>query len=134
VDGGELQISLRAEQGVDAALCHSGGVGESADGETIESLDGRELCRALDDAGTSLVTRGACPLRRWWLCHGSASRDFPLILDRRSSNTFWTIVRPRSRHGARTRSHEGGLEGIGSGVGCSGPRVGVSVRALRTPG
>ena len=68
VDCGELQILLRAKQGVDAALCHSSGVSQLADGETIETLDGRELCRALDDTGTSLVARGAGALRRCWLC------------------------------------------------------------------
>ena len=42
LDGGELEILLRAEVGVDTALAHGGGVGEVPDREALEAVDGRE--------------------------------------------------------------------------------------------
>ena len=42
VDGGELEILLRAEVGVDAALAHVERAGEVADREPFEAVEGRE--------------------------------------------------------------------------------------------
>ena len=42
VDGGELEILLRAEVGVDAALAHVERAGEVADREALEAVEGRE--------------------------------------------------------------------------------------------
>ena len=49
VDGGELQLLLRAEVGVDAALAHVERAGEVADREAFESVDGRERHRLAHD-------------------------------------------------------------------------------------
>ena len=42
VDGGELQLLLRAEVGVDPALAHVERAGQVADREALEAVDGRE--------------------------------------------------------------------------------------------
>ena len=42
VHGGELEILLRAEVGVDAALAHVERAGEVADREAFEAVDGGE--------------------------------------------------------------------------------------------
>src|SRR5262249_8053716 len=53
VDRRELELLLRAEVRVQAALAHPDGLGEATDGEAVDALDGRELRSCLEDRGSA---------------------------------------------------------------------------------
>ena len=65
LDGGELQRRFRPEQSVNTALGDSGRLRESPDGESVETLEGREPRGFLHDAGPgALPRRPGSPLGR----------------------------------------------------------------------
>ena len=49
VDGGELQLLLRAEVREEAALAHADGLGEAADREPVDALDRRQARGLVED-------------------------------------------------------------------------------------
>ncbi len=49
LDRGKLKIFFRAEVGVEAALAHSDVVGEAADRESFETVDGCQFCGRVQD-------------------------------------------------------------------------------------
>ena len=49
LDGGELQLLLGAEVGVEAALAHADVLGEAPDRESLEPFDGREAGGGVED-------------------------------------------------------------------------------------
>ena len=59
VHGGELELLLRAEVGVDAALAHAEGAGEVADRQAFEAVDRRERHRLPHDRVAGAFTVGA---------------------------------------------------------------------------
>ena len=59
VDGRELELLLRAEVGVDAALAHVERVGEVPDREAFETVDGGERHRLAHDRLAGALAVGA---------------------------------------------------------------------------
>src|SRR3954452_8310884 len=67
VDGGQLEVLLGAEVGIDAALAHVQGTGEVADRETFENLDRGESLGFADDGLPCSYAVGALLSIRWHL-------------------------------------------------------------------
>ena len=63
LDRRELELLLRAEVGVEPALAHAGGLGEVADREALEALDGGELRGRFEDRAPAPLAVGAAPPR-----------------------------------------------------------------------
>ena len=61
LDRGVLQLLLRAEVREDAALAHADVLGEPADGEPVEALDGGELGRRGEDRRAAALAVGPKP-------------------------------------------------------------------------